>query len=52
MFMDILEKSANCDEIMFFEDGSWRPASEIEGKAFLVLLRIAGHVLLFNDFIF
>lgn len=30
MFMSILEQSPNCDEIMFFEDGSWRPASEIE----------------------
>ena len=39
MFMDILEKSANCDEIMFFEDGSWRPASEIEGKAFHTFIK-------------
>ncbi|XP_066917300.1 E3 SUMO-protein ligase PIAS2-like isoform X2 [Clytia hemisphaerica] len=30
MFMDIMEQSVHCDEIMFFEDGSWRSASEIE----------------------
>ena len=32
MFMNIMEQSINCDEIMFFEDGSWRSAAEIEGN--------------------
>lgn len=31
MFADILKNSPECEEIMFFEDGSWRPAGDLEG---------------------
>jgi len=40
MFLNILKESPNCDEIMFFEDGSWRPASEIEGIYLFLFLVI------------
>lgn len=33
MFSNIIQKASGCDDIVFFEDGSWRPLSDIQDNS-------------------
>lgn len=38
LFKDILEAAVNCNEISFYEDGSWRPINDSQGIKHICLI--------------